>query len=138
MIPQGAVWYFRCTAGRGERPGIADINMTEAQLLARWISTCERLGFCWFHIYNGLICQFGLPDLIIAGPCGVWFVELKSVGATLSRAQDRWRRMLLRAGANYAVHTPTQWLSGESESLLHSIAEDADVIDLAARRQIAA
>ena len=60
----------------------ADLNMTEAQLFARWIRACQELNLRYFHVYSGMMGQFGYPDLTIAGPGGVWFVELKSINGT--------------------------------------------------------
>jgi hypothetical protein len=106
------------------------IDAAESQLLARWTRTAQELDIAWMHAYNGAkVCQYGFPDLALCDE-EFWLIELKSTCGTLSPAQERWRRRLMGAGVNYAVHTPADWISGKSLQLLERIAGDADVIDL--------
>lgn len=106
---------------------------SEGQLLARWIRLAETLNLKYVHFYSGVYSQYGVTDLILVGPGGIWWVELKVIGGTLAPNQQCWREKLEEAGANYAIHTPREWCSGDSQRLLHSIASDADVIELATR-----
>lgn len=65
----------------------------------------------------------GFPDLVLArgndpqfpSVSKVLYRELKMVGNYLSPEQDRWRRLLEAAGANYAIWRPTDWAMIEEE-----------------------
>lgn len=54
----------------------------------------------------------GLTDLIIVGPGGVAFIELKSNYGYLKMHQKDVRRRLIEAGATYLLWTPEELLSG--------------------------
>jgi hypothetical protein len=54
----------------------------------------------------------GFPDLVIVGPGGVAFRELKSDRGRLSADQKLWRDALYDAGADHWVWRPTDWTNG--------------------------
>ena len=66
--------------------------MTEDQLLAEVTALCDRLGLLWHHDPDSRRSKGtkGFPDLVIAGPHGIIFAELKSEDGDTSADQDRW------------------------------------------------
>jgi hypothetical protein len=103
--------------------GHSDIR-TEAALQARILRLCQRLKLRWYHQYNGECALTGFPDLIIVGPQGVLFWELKSPAGTLSEQQQLWADELKAAGAGYSVITPRDWVSGEVQHRLSVLADE--------------
>lgn len=98
--------------------------MSEAQYLNAVILFCRRLGLYVFHNYDGFrVTEPGFPDLVIAGPNGVIFVELKVRGGLLRVAQMRWRRMLRAAGANCQVWDEHSWHTGQAQRVLEGLVE---------------
>jgi hypothetical protein len=62
----------------------------------------------WHHCRDSRHCQghTGLPDLIITGPHGLLFVEVKPHhGSRLRSGQTSWRYMLEAVGARHQVWT---------------------------------
>jgi len=66
--------------------------VTEAELLAEVTALCDRLGLLWHHDPDSRRTEgsAGFPDLVIAGPRGVLFRELKSAAGDTSAEQDLW------------------------------------------------
>lgn len=64
----------------------------------------------------------GFPDLVLAQPGRVLFVELKSTHGALSDAQQEWANVLSRIGSDPAVTwrvwRPADWFSGEIRRVL--------------------
>jgi hypothetical protein len=54
----------------------------------------------------------GFPDLVIVGPGGLAFRELKSDRGRLSADQKLWRAALYDAEADYDLWRPVDWLDG--------------------------
>lgn len=65
----------------------------------------------------------GFPDLVIVGPGGVLFRELKTERGTLGPEQRVWRDCLLAAGADWAVWRPVELTSGLIHNELKSISK---------------
>jgi hypothetical protein len=68
----------------------------------------------------------GFPDLVIAGPGGVAFRELKSDRGRLSADQKLWQGALLDAGADHWVWRPTDWVDGLVNEELRMLAGKDD------------
>jgi len=70
--------------------------LTEAELLAEVTKRCDQLGLLHHHCRDSRYCDGnrGWPDLVIVGPQGVLFRELKSEDGRASRAQLRYIRQL--------------------------------------------
>lgn len=86
--------------------------MTEKQLLEQVLVTCTWLGLLAYHNHDSRRSQRGFPDLVIAGPGGVLWVELKSATGRLSPEQETWRRALRGAGQVWCCWQPADWHSG--------------------------
>jgi hypothetical protein len=54
----------------------------------------------------------GWPDLVLVGPGGILYRELKSSTGALMPNQRVWRDSLVAAGANWAVWRPRDMTSG--------------------------
>lgn len=80
--------------------------MTEAQLQAAIIGLCKLLGLDCFHVRNSRGMAPGWPDLVIIGPHGILYRELKSEAGVLSPDQRRVGSRLTAAGGNWAVWRP--------------------------------
>ena len=88
--------------------------MTENELLGKITAEAGRMKLYWHHDPdsrrpNGTP---GFPDLVLAGPGGVIFRELKTAGGQLSRDQQLWRYMLQAAGAGYGIWRPADLDNG--------------------------
>jgi hypothetical protein len=51
----------------------------------------------------------GFPDLVLVGPGGVLWRELKNATNGLDADQRLWRDALIAAGANWALWRPKDW-----------------------------
>ena len=83
--------------------------MTEAELVIEVIKMCAQLGLLWHHCHEARTClgPRGLPDLIITGPHGLIFAEIKSEDGETSPGQDLWIWTLDRIGS--LDITPAVW-----------------------------
>lgn len=64
----------------------------------------------------------GFPDLVMVGPGGVLFREVKGDYDTLSPNQRLWGRRLRFAGADWAEWRPCDWRSGRIRAEIRRIA----------------
>ena len=64
----------------------------------------------------------GFVDLVIAGPAGVLWRELKSEDGRLSKAQAEWIALLHRGGADVAVWRPSDLTSGRIQREIEAVA----------------
>ena len=97
--------------------------MSEARYLSLVVLFCRRMGLLVFHAYDGFrVTEPGFVDLVICGPHGVIFAELKVKGGLLRVAQARWRRGLKAAGADYRVYTEDDWYCGKVQRDLELLA----------------
>ena len=99
--------------------------MTEAQLQAVILEACAWLKLLAYHTHDARRSARGFPDLVIAGPRGVIFRELKSETGETSPEQDLWGWMLCRSGASWKVWRPADWYSGEIRDVLEQLAAPA-------------
>lgn len=78
----------------------------------------------WHHCRDSRLCEggSGLPDLIIAGPGGVLFAEVKpGTWSMLRPQQTTWRHMLLASGAYHVVWTQADVDNGKVRAGLDAI-----------------
>jgi hypothetical protein len=64
----------------------------------------------------------GFPDLVIVGPGGVAYRELKSARGQLTADQLAWRDALLDAGADHHLWRPADWTAGSIRQELRMLA----------------
>jgi len=83
--------------------------MTERQLLDAIRDACRWGGLLTFHAYDSRRSEPGFPDLVVVGPHGVLWRELKSSRGRLTPEQVRWLDRLTEAGADADVWRPDDW-----------------------------
>lgn len=84
-------------------------RMTEAQWQTRVTDLCNWLGLLWFHDQDSRRNKAGFPDLVIVGPGGHLFAELKREDGRVSAAQTKWQLALEMAGVECHVWRPSMW-----------------------------
>lgn len=95
--------------------------MTEAALQDAVAGLIRWLGLLAYHTYDSRRSGPGFPDLVIAGPGGHLFRELKTRTGKLSPAQQQWIERLGSAGADVAVWRPADLTSGRIQAELEAI-----------------
>jgi hypothetical protein len=70
---------------------------------------CDYLHLKWHHETDSRRSKKGFPDLLIAGPGGVLFVELKSAKGKTTAEQEEWLDKLDQAGATVYVWRPADF-----------------------------
>ena len=96
-------------------------NRGRDSLDARIRRLCEDLGLLRYHVFDARRSAPGFPDLVIAGPRGVLFRELKTQRGKVTPEQQRWLDALTAAGQNAAVWRPASLLSGAIAAELTAI-----------------
>lgn len=86
--------------------------MTEAELDARIRGRVEQMNLIGFSSPDSRRVQRGWPDWAIMGPRGVLFRELKTEPGTLTYEQSIIGGMLQKAGCNWGIWRPSDWLDG--------------------------
>lgn len=117
---------------RIERRPVAPVRApepTEAQFQRAVIHLCKYLHLHVAHFRPALTSRgyrtavegngAGFPDLVIAGPRGVLFRELKRAKTNLTPQQKEWAMAL--AAADFAVWRPTDLASGRITRELRSL-----------------
>lgn len=84
-------------------------SMTEAEWQRRITDLCDWHGLKWHHEVDSRKSKSGFPDLVIAGPSGVIFAELKREKGRVSKAQQDWYDRLHRSGAEVYIWRPSHW-----------------------------
>ena len=105
--------------------------MSEDALLGAVLDLCRLLGLHTAHFRPGRTARGwatavqgdgkGFPDLVVVGPGGVLWVELKSRRGRLSGEQERWCSWLGAAGQEYRVWRPEDLVSGRVQRELASL-----------------
>lgn len=133
---------FRCNAAKGNRTpeewreGVSvrrrltpeeriDRAMLEDELLTLVLDTASLLGWMCVHTrlsHLGIVQgNVGFPDLVLAKPGRLLFVELKRETARYGPGQERWLEVL---GTSAETHTwrPSDWRTGLIEKVLREAA----------------
>lgn len=84
-------------------------RITERQLQRMIVDYCRWLHLLCYHTHDSRHSAAGFPDLVIVGPGGVLYRELKSETGRLSIAQTCWSQGLREAGVNWSVWRPADW-----------------------------
>jgi hypothetical protein len=83
--------------------------MTERELLDAVRDACRWSGLLTYHTLDSRRSERGFPDLVLVGPRGVLWRELKSSSGRLTTDQRTWLDRLNDAGADAAVWRPDSW-----------------------------
>lgn len=87
-------------------------RMGEARLQRNVLDLCAWHHLLAYHPYDSRRSRRGFPDLVIVGPRGVLFRELKSDTGRMEPDQTCWGQGLADAGANWSIWRPADWHSG--------------------------
>lgn len=99
-------------ATRKRRPRRAPREPDETQFQKSVTDLADRLGIWWYHAYQPLRDKAGFPDLVLVGPKGVLFRELKDATRKPSDKQIDVGKRLTVAGADFAIWRPADMQSG--------------------------
>ena len=69
----------------------------------------------------------GLPDLLLAGPGGIAFAEIKTGSGALEPGQIAWRDTLLASGAAWHLWWPAALYDGSVDRELRRLAAKSQV-----------
>lgn len=81
-------------------------GISEADFQRQVTDLCDWLGLMWHHETDSRKSKAGFPDLVICGPGGIVFFELKTQRGRVSSAQHQWIEALQRAGQKAYVARP--------------------------------
>ncbi len=93
------------------------------KVIGRITAMAAQRGLLWHYCGRSLHCRgcHGLPDLIIAGPGGLAFAEVKT-GGQLDPGQQAWRDTLRVSGAAWNRWDPADLWNGRIERELDRLA----------------
>jgi hypothetical protein len=94
--------------------------VSEAEFQKKITQLCDFLRLTWHHETDSRRSKKGFPDLVIAGPNGVIFAELKTDTGRVTPEQNRWIEALRLGGAIAQVWRPRNWEA--IEAILFDIA----------------
>lgn len=99
-------------------------GVRQAGMIAAISELCSGFGLMWHFVPDSrrLNCPKGFPDVVIAGPGGVIFRELKTPHHYLTPEQKTWSWTLRSAGADFKVWMPMSFRQGEVRSELAALA----------------
>ena len=80
--------------------------MTEPQFQAAVLDLCRLLRVEAYHTHDSRRSRAGFPDLVLWGPGGVLFRELKTAAGRLTQAQKDTLETLRMAGQDARVWRP--------------------------------
>lgn len=104
---------------------------SEAALLRQVMQLCQLLHLSVHHCRPARTAHgwrtpiqgdSGFPDLVIAGPQGVLFRELKGSRGRLAAHQQQWCDVLVAAGHDWGMWRPRDLKSGRVEAELKQVA----------------
>ena len=87
-------------------------TMTEAELLSSVRKVAKDLGLRAYHTHDSRRSEPGFPDLVIVGPEGILYRELKTQKGRVRPEQTAWITDLIRAGQNAGLWRPMDLLNG--------------------------
>lgn len=93
----------------------------------KWITDrCDERGVDWWHVTDSRAMNAGLPDLVLLGPGGFAFVEVKAPKGILRDEQRRVHNLLTMVGVACYLFAPGD--EAQVLALLYTLApQDAPV-----------
>jgi hypothetical protein len=94
--------------------------MTESEQLALITKWAQQHRVLMHHCRDSRGCTGspGLPDVILVGPGGLLFAELKTSNGGLRPGQTDWRWMLRAAGGQTVLWLPSHFRDGTVEAAI--------------------
>jgi hypothetical protein len=83
--------------------------MLEAEFQSQIVEAAKLHRVEAFHVSLSIRSEPGWPDLVLVGPNGAIFRELKTMTGKVSEAQKFWLAILGDAGLDVGVWRPDQW-----------------------------
>lgn len=83
--------------------------LTEAAFQRRITDLANLLGLQWHHEVDSRRSKAGYPDLTIAGPKGVVWLEVKTDVGRIKPEQQVWIDALREAGQDALIVRPKHW-----------------------------
>lgn len=102
--------------------------MSEAELTRDIMALADSLGLLWHHCPDSRRCKGnrGFPDLVIAGPGGIIFAEVKGPDGETSAEQDLWGWTISdRKPARWRLWRPADLEDGTIERELRQLASSS-------------
>ncbi len=97
------------------------VRMPERELLeAIYEIACSR-GLLAYHTHDSRRSQPGFPDLVIVGPGGVLWRELKTQHASITNEQRLWGNLLREAGQDWEIWRPADLVSDRIHTELSAL-----------------
>ena len=84
-------------------------QITEKQFSQQVVDLARVLGWKCYRTWNSIHSPAGFPDLCLARPGRLLFIELKSAKGRLTPAQEKWIAALREAGAEAMVARPADF-----------------------------
>lgn len=100
-------------------------TITEADFQQRVTDYCDLRRVRWHHETDSRRSKAGFPDLVLCGPGGVAFIELKTRTGVVRTEQAAWLDALSDAGQLALVMRPQQW--DDLRELIDTLAAVGDV-----------
>lgn len=85
------------------------LEETESAFQSKVIALAKTLGLSCYHTHDSRRSVKGFPDLVIVGPRGVLWRELKTTKGRVSPEQTDWLARINNAGQDADVWRPTDW-----------------------------
>lgn len=84
-------------------------NETEAHYQGRIVHAAKLLGYRAYHTYDSYRSAPGFPDLVLAKPGRLIFVEVKTESGVVEPDQHWWINVLRSSGQEVYVWKPSDW-----------------------------
>lgn len=94
------------------------LGMPEKALQEAVLGLADLLGYAAYHTFDSRRSSPGFPDVVLAGRDRIIFAELKSHTGRITKAQERWLRLLADSGGEVYLWRPRDWLNGSIETIL--------------------
>lgn len=108
-------------AGLGAARAAQATEMTEAGLMAAVRGLTRAMGHRVYHTARSDRSDKGFPDLVIVGPGGIAYRELKRESGRVTAEQACWLHDLRAAGADADVWRPSDLLTGRVAATLTAL-----------------
>lgn len=95
--------------------------MTERQLQTAIVGLCQWLHLLVYHTHNSQHSARGFPDLVIVGPRGIVFAELKSAHGKTTIDQRCWEAGIREAAGTFYLWRPEHWQNGDIREILTAL-----------------